>query len=814
MTVRTSRTFSLLIAALLTGLPLSDAPAQATRTFLGGSPIDPNGWIVQANWENFNFPQAGENVIISQGAFARFNIGATFNNLALGSSPAGTTRLEISAGSRMALTNGGNINNGRLDIQDRLSISEDALFVAGQGSIVTVQSSTTDPARLSLEPRSTMLLEGRLSAFENSRLFLDEFSSLQVGGTGELRIERGEIRSIPGSQVQVADGGSIFMSGMVSIAFSGRLDGANARLTIENTPSLQTGGLFDRMNVHSDVGGQVIYRGQGSIVGANLTGSNVRVSIDRETTVRQFLSTAGATFTLEDLSQLIFTPSSSGDYTNSLGGALAVNGTATLGYDTNFGAANFTSVMATIDLTNGLNLAAGSQLQFERRGADAALNNHYLDLNFNTFSTWTIGANSTLVANSFTRLTGIGLSSLANANLTTRLEGNAILDLSSSLGSRAVNSLNSSSADSLITAGIHQITLNGGDFAGQISTTGGLNIGGDVILRAAQSYSGGTTISGSGNLSLIGPATLGSGDVTVNGTLDFAQAHALAITLANLSGSGAILHGNRTLTFTNSTAGIRTVGQTFTGDGDLIKAGSGTTRFTGSMAGNGPLRIHAGTLLIDSALTRPVSVLAGATLGGSGTMGAVDLASGAFLSPGNSTGTLTTGAMSWLGGANLVWEINDATGSEGGSLGWDLLSLTGVLTLNSTNADRFIFQIHSLTAGNTPGIAVGFVENQLYSFVVARASGGITGFSPDIFHLDTANFSDGLAGPGSFWLEQNGNDLVLRYQTIPEPSSVVLLISAALFIFLRRVPWFSNGGGILRGGDGRANGGSGCRRMG
>jgi hypothetical protein len=133
------------------------------------------------------------------------------------------------------------------------------------------------------------------------------------------------------------------------------------------------------------------------------------------------------------------------------------------------------------------------------------------------------------------------------------------------------------------------------------------------------------------------------------------------------------------------------------------------------------------------------------------------------LSPGNGgIGTLTSGAQTWNGGGQLNWEINNATNSTGR----DLVSIQGSLTVQATPASLFTVKLISLNGAN-PGTIAGFDSRSNYTWTVATASGGIIGFDPTDFNLDTSSFSNGLAG-GGFTLGVSGNSLVLKFHSINE----------------------------------------------
>ena len=155
---------------------------------------------------------------------------------------------------------------------------------------------------------------------------------------------------------------------------------------------------------------------------------------------------------------------------------------------------------------------------------------------------------------------------------------------------------------------------------------------------------------------------------------------------------------------------------------------------------------------------------------------------------------MSTGAQTWEDGGTYLWEINasnDAGGTQGADPGWDWLDITGSLDLSSLTAGGFTIDIDSLTSGNIAGDAVGFDTwtkgspgDVDYSFTIATASSGITGFDADNFTLDSSGFSN---APGWNWqIVLSGSDLVLEAYAVPEPSSTALLGLGGLALILRR----------------------------
>jgi hypothetical protein len=244
--------------------------------------------------------------------------------------------------------------------------------------------------------------------------------------------------------------------------------------------------------------------------------------------------------------------------------------------------------------------------------------------------------------------------------------------------------------------------------------------------------------------------------------------------------------------------GATSGGGTATG---LDLGGTGTLKITGNSSTFTDTITTKDTvkLVVNSTLGAGVNVGSGTSLGGSGSVSALTVASGGVLSPGNSPGTLSAGDVTWAGGAKYVWEINNFLGTEGNN--WDFLNATGTLTINATSGSKFLVDIVSLLASNnTAGGASNFDLYSNYSFAIATAAGGISygdagAFSADRFLLNTAGFANAMTDAntittGSWVIGQSGNSLVLNYTAataIPEPGSgSLLVIGLGMIAALRR----------------------------
>jgi autotransporter-associated beta strand protein len=193
--------------------------------------------------------------------------------------------------------------------------------------------------------------------------------------------------------------------------------------------------------------------------------------------------------------------------------------------------------------------------------------------------------------------------------------------------------------------------------------------------------------------------------------------------------------------------------------GTLRKTGVGTLTLTNVNTYTGSTTISNGALRVNGSMAGPVTVIAGATLGGTGTVAGVVL--NGTVSPGASVGTLNTGNQTWNGGAACRFELSSAVNSAG----MDLLNITGTLDVQAASGNKFTVKLVSMANPTTPGLVPDFNGSSSYTWVIATASGGILNFDAGKFAIDASAFSNAYSG--TFSMAMQGNSLAVNYTPPP-----------------------------------------------
>ena len=287
--------------------------------------------------------------------------------------------------------------------------------------------------------------------------------------------------------------------------------------------------------------------------------------------------------------------------------------------------------------------------------------------------------------------------------------------------------------------------------SGNVATLGP----GTLVLSAADTYSGGTTVGG-GTLQLGNAAALGStsGAATVSGgVLDL---HGYSLGVGALSGAGTInnLSGSSTYTLTvgngNASGTFSGAIQNTTGAIALTKTGTGTLALGGSDTYSGGTTLSAGQLNLNnaSALGSGALTISGGTIGNT-SGGAITLStnnaqnwSGDFTFAGSNDLNLGSGAVTMSSSRTVTVASNNLT--VGGAISGSGYSLTkaGAGTLILTGADTYTGPT-TVSAG-TLQIGAGGASGSINS-TSAVTDNSVLAFS----RSDSVTFSIPVGGSGN-----------------------------------------------------------------
>lgn len=282
-------------------------------------------------------------------------------------------------------------------------------------------------------------------------------------------------------------------------------------------------------------------------------------------------------------------------------------------------------------------------------------------------------------------------------------------------------------------------------FNGKVAGNGGLtrasaqsSNGSESVFtlgNTANDYAGGTTIEG-GVLRIAADGALGesAGGITFD-KQGFSEGEPALTTVADITIPRAVslldtgwfrTSGGTTATYSGVISG---------GAGLRINEGgyNGSVELTGANTYAGSTHLRSGTLLINNitgsaAGTGPVNTSGNTTLGGTGAIsGALNLANGATIAPGNSTGTLTVGGINMSEASTIAIEIGGtATGAFDQLVVTDEAALDGTLVVSLlpkyTPVEGDTFEI--ITAATITG---ALAETMLPDdFVVEQTAGAVT----------------------------------------------------------------------------------------
>ena len=343
-----------------------------------------------------------------------------------------------------------------------------------------------------------------------------------------------------------------------------------------------------------------------------------------------------------------------------------------------------------------------------------------------------------------------------------------------------VNALPSTTLLSLATGSILDVDANQtvAGFFGASGLGATLDLAAGITFTVAMPVASTTTtfagaVVGNGIFAVSGA---GSNVVNLTGTVANTVTTSVGPGAILIIGSGGTITGPVTtsgiLNFTNP--GSQTLSGVISGSGGL-NIGAGTTTLSGNNTYSGPTDITGGKLILTGSNTGggTITVGSGGVFAGTGsTTGPLILNPGSAVSPGASPGILNVGATTFAGGAHFAFEINSTSAAPG--MGWDLLSISGALTITATPVNPFIIDLTSLNLSNNAALLANFTNTNSYSWQFVATTGGVTGFSAGAFQYNASQFQNSL-GAGHFFVSESSGNLFLNFTPVPEPSTYALL---------------------------------------
>ncbi len=593
-----------------------------------------------------------------------------------------------------------------------------------------------------------------------------------VTGTAKLGYNNGAQNAF--TTLQNYTGGTIFKSGVVTFTNDNQLGGATAPLIFDGgTLKVNTAGAYPATRAvilnstgTVDTNGKATtfsntVSGVGGLTKAGTGDLNLAVAntFSGDTKISGGTVTLGHSLALQN---------STLDY-NTYGGTLSVG---------SLGAATFGGLKGAqnLALPSSFSLTVGNNNQ----------STAYSGALSGTGATLTKSGSGDLTltgANSYTGGTTVGSGTLGFANGSLGSSGGITFGGTSTLRWESGNTQDISGAGRIqpIGSGVTATFDTGANtvpLAGTLSGLGGIGkVGtGTLVLTGANSYSGGTTL-GSGMLGFANGSLGSTGGITfgASSTLRWETGN-----VQDISGAGRIqpIGSGVTATFDTGTNDVPFAGS-LSGQGGMIKAGSGRLTLNAAQSYTGGTTLDAGVLEINSTLAGNVTVNAG-TLAGTGSIAGSVAATGGTLAAGSSPGVLDIGGNLNLGQlATFAAEVGGSTPGDGaghydqvnvaGNAAVDgALSLTWLSGYVPSSSDV----LYILTRGTGTGTFSGLPEG-------ASLTLGI--YAAQITYL--ANWTGTPGGSSA----TGGNDIAIYNFIVPEPSVLVLgLLAGGLCLRRRR----------------------------
>jgi autotransporter-associated beta strand protein len=317
---------------------------------------------------------------------------------------------------------------------------------------------------------------------------------------------------------------------------------------------------------------------------------------------------------------------------------------------------------------------------------------------------------------------------------------------------------------------------------GVVTVNSGRTIGGPITMAQAAGNNTVFTINSNQTVSALASAwvdTTGTRTQTVN-----------------LNGAGTILTVDQTTNTTFGNGAVDTLASVIAGVGGLTKSNTGTLTLASANTYSGGTTISGGTVLATNS-TGSATGTAGITVSGTGVLsggtgagttigsvtGATNVQTGGTIraDSGTGTNTLTVGNVTIQNGGTLAANIaatnNNSTLAVGGNVldfaTGSRLGLVGQSGFASVEGGPTLtYNLATLSSGsnirldgNVAGVADGFVFGEY-----VHGTGNVN--SRPVF-IDTTNFGLALNNGDRLVLNRTGNNLVLQFSPVPEPTTIL-----------------------------------------
>lgn len=666
-------------------------------------------------------------------------------NDALGSGVAGTT---VNSGGALLL------DSVTYSTAEALTIN--GTGVSGSGALANTSGTSSYAGQVTAATNATIRASGTLTLTGG---VVKNGTTLTIAGAGSVVIDGTGISGAATNSDLVVDGATLAINvastynGPTTVQNSGvlKLGASNVLPTSPHTVlTLDSGGQFD-LNAQSDTvaslggSGTVTSTAAGSstltVGGSNATGSFAGLIEDGSGTV-------GVTKT--------------GTGTQTLTTASTYSGITTVD-------------AGTLRVTANDALGSGAGGTVVNSGGTLRLNS----VNYSTAEPLTINGSGPSGGGA---LTNIGTSSFAGQ---VTVATNATINPGGGVGSLTFTGGLVKNGTTLTIGGGGTVNVNTVGISGSSTNSDLVVDGTTLVLSAASTYNGPTTVQGAngvlklGNDNVLPTAPHTAVSVITGGKLDL---NGKSDTVASLSGTGTVTSstaGSSTLTVggSNGSGDFEGVIQDGNGLVSLQKTGSGSQTISGANTYTGNTVVINGTLQVGFASTGQTgtgdtTVQSGATIAGTGTILGNATVNG-FIRPGDSLGA-DLGILSFGGDLTLTgttttyFQIGDPSSVYDqirNASGFSVLTLAGVIDAGS-----------AFEGGYTP------VDGDLWALFDSWGSIDATGFN-----ISTNLLLPDVSSYGLVWDKSNfTTNGQITLTSAPEPSRAMLILGAALLCVTRR----------------------------